>query len=404
MATQKVPTLDGSGRVREKHLPAHLTTAAIAAKADTDDVTSLAENAVAGAVTADMATSFTGVAGWAYGNSWINSANYGAEQYPLRLPAKTGLAGMTELASSGFRMQDTAVHALGTEAPYTWPANRKGFALIGDLLNNLIEPDSTANRNTALESMRATVAVLSAASRIEQTDAIFTYSGTWSTLTATSVSGGTAKYVSHTVSDITEGVSYFDVAVPAGVNYICFVGTMAGSATNGATAIIREGGTELGRIATDDRSVATPYGIAAGTRAPVVFRIPGTTARTLRVTLTGTSGTAASHMLLIDCLITQSATPPLIVLVKPVQTLISTHDKPDLLTYLRTIPDTVKAEFGDHVLVVDPATNWDPATMLGADLLHPNELGQEHLANAVVAALKAEMLRRTRVTAFGALT
>jgi hypothetical protein len=41
---------------------------------------------------------------------------------------------------------------------------------------------------------------------------------------------------------------------------------------------------------------------------------------------------------MIDTMLPQSYTPPLVVLVKPVQPLAATHNEPALLTYLRTSP------------------------------------------------------------------
>lgn len=357
----------------------------------------------------DMATSFTGVSGYTYGNSWIAYANYGAQQYPLRLPAKMGFTSVANKANAGYRMQDTAVNAFGTtptltapQTAYPWTAGTKGVVVVGDLLNNLIETDDQRNRDTALESCRALVALLSSETKTEDTSGSFTYSGTWSTLTSDQMSGGSSKYINPNLTDGLESTQYVDIAVPAGVNYLTFWGSQgAADGTRGATFLIREGATLLGTVPVDAKAYSTTLR-ANGGRAPVVFKVPGTTARTLRVTAKPPTGYSGVFYAIIDVMLTISATPPLVVLVKPVQTLAATHNKPALLTYLRTVPDTVAAEFS-NVIVIDPASGWDPATMLGADLLHPNELGQEFLANKVVAGVKAEMLRRTRTTAFGTL-
>jgi hypothetical protein len=400
-------------------------TAASAAAASADLVGAPADDAIAAAVggngktktalnatfatVAEMATSFTGVNGYTYGNSWIAYANYSAVQYPLRLPAKLGLAAMNNKANAGYRMQDTAVNAFGTTptltAPataYPWTAGTKGVIVVGDLLNNLIEPDNQRNRDTALESCRALVALLSASAKVEDSAAAFTFTGTWSTLTSDQLSGGSGRYINPNLNDGIESAQYVDIVVPAGVNYLTFWGAEgAASGTRGGTFVIRDGATLLAEVSTDAKAYMTTLR-ANGGRAPVVYKVPGTAGRTLRITAKPPAGYSGVFYAIIDTMLTQSATPPLVVLVKPVQTLAATHNKPALLTYLRTVPDTVAAEF-PNVVVIDPATGWDPATMLGADLLHPNEAGQEFLANKVVAGVKAEMLRRTRATAFGTL-
>jgi hypothetical protein len=268
-------------------------------------------------------------------------------------------------------------------------------------LNNLIEADDQRNRDTALESCRALTALLSASGRTEETDVAFTFNGAWSIMSSDQVSGGALKYINPNLTDGIESSQYVDIAVPAGTNYLTFWGSNGPGDTRGGTFLIRDGASLIGTVVTDAKSYNTTLR-ASGGRAPVVWKVPGTTARTLRVTAKPPTGYSGVFYALVDAMLPQSTTPPLVVLVKPVQVLASTHNKPALLTYLRTVPDTVAAEFS-NVIVVDPATGWDPTTMLGADLLHPNELGQEFLANKVVAAIKTEMLRRTRTTAFGAL-
>lgn len=140
------------------------------------------------------------------------------------------------------------------------------------------------------------------------------------------------------------------------------------------------------------------------TRSQIVYRIPGTAARTLRVTLKNINMVTATISALFDCILPQSDTPLLVVLVRPLHVLAATHDKPDLLTYPRTVPDTVKAEFGSHVIVVDPSPGWNTATMLNDDLQHLNENGQQHVTDAITAGIKAEMMRRLTASVFGQLT
>jgi hypothetical protein len=346
-----------------------------------------------------MTTLFEGVSGYAYGNSWLEFPNYDAEPYFYRLAEKLGLDATQNLATSGFRIQDTAINAYGADAK-VWPTGEKGVVVVGDLLNNLIEPDDARNRTTALESMRALVALLSSESRIEQNALAFTFSTSpaWGdTLTADDFSGGSTRFSGPVITaGGTHG--YVDIAVPAGSNYLVFSGL---ADAHGCTFIISEGDTELARVSTLAKSYVTPFRAANG-RSPIVYKVPGTTARTIRATIAGESGYAGEVYAFVDALLPQSQTPPLVILVKPLYVPVSSHNKPALLTYLRTVPDTVAAEFS-NVLVVDPAPGCDADAMLGADQLHPNEAGQEHIAVAIQTKVQAETTRRLARSAFGTL-
>lgn len=344
----------------------------------------------------DVSQLFASISGYMYGNSWLAVANYSATQYPIRLTTKLGLASMGNKATSGYRMQDTASVAVKAGANQ-WTAGTKGVVVVGDLLNNLIEADDAVNRATALESCRALVAVLQASSRVEQT--AFTYSTTpyaWVSTTSAQdyASGGSLALVGDT-----DG-AYADITVTAGTSYLLMHGT-DGTTWKSGKITVTQGGSTVGEKVLDGTARITPY--TTNGLAPVVVKLTGLTAGTVRATYTldGRTGTYC----FLDALLPQSSTPPLVVLVKPPQVNASSHTagKAALLTYLRTIPDTVAAEF-PNVVVVDPHLHgWDPATMLGADLLHPNELGQETLANAVVATIKGEMLKTMRQERFGTL-
>lgn len=343
----------------------------------------------------DVRKAFSGAAGYMYGNSWLAAANYSAQQYPIRLTTKMGLNSMANLATSGYRMQDTATIAVKSGAK-SWTAGSKGVVVVGDLLNNLIEPDDAKNRAAALESMRALVALLSASSRVEQTAFTFSTSGEglgWSNPASSQgyASGGTLA-----MPGGTEGV-YADIPVTAATSYLLVHG-VDGTTYRGGLITLKQGATTLATKDTDALVKTTPYNTNG--LAPVVIRISGHTAGTVR--LIHSQNGRTNVVTPVDALLPQSATPPLIVLVKPVATPnAATHNKPALLEYLRTVPDTVAAEFGKHVLVIDPAPGWNPATMLGDDNLHPVEAGQEHVANAVTAGIKAELMRRLTETVTG---
>lgn len=51
--------------------------------------------------------------------------------------------------------------------------------------------------------------------------------------------------------------------------------------------------------------------------------------------------------------------------------------------------------------MVDGQPGWDPATMLGTNQLHPSDLGELHIANAVLSAIRTTAIERLQRKAFG---
>jgi hypothetical protein len=332
--------------------------------------------------------------GYAYGDSWTGAkVGYSASSYPPLLKTLMGLSSMSNRGVAGSRIQNVAVdvQASGNK----WVPGTPGLVTVGALLNNQVEGDTTNNRDTAYESMRAIVARLSAGTIREDTDAAtFTYNGAWQTFTDPMPSGGTASYVNPTLAADAVHTETVTVTVPAGVNYIQFIGLAPAAGTGATFTLHNAGGAEVARQRTDARSVLTlTQGIGEGQRAPVVMRVPGTAGGVFTLKVTTPPGYAGAVLGYVDCLITLAAKPPMVVLLKPVHVLHASYQKTALETYLRTIPDTMAAEFA-NVVVADPNLGFDTATMLGPDLLHPIDSGQDRMATAIRDAINTTVLRR----------
>jgi hypothetical protein len=333
------------------------------------------------------------VSAWAYGDSWTG-ATYGTAAWPALLRDAMFLYTVYNRGVAGSRIQNVAVHAQAASgAP--WVPGSRGLVAIGALLNNQVEADDTNNRDTALESMRALVARFSAGTIKEDTDAAtFTYNGTWQTFTDPMASGGTARYVNPTLAADAVHSGTVTVNVPAGVNYLQFIGLAPEMGTGATFTLHNAGGAEVARARTDARSRTTlGQGLGEGKRAPVVLRVPGTAGGAFTLKVTTPPGYAGAVLGYVDCLITLAAQPPMVVLLKPVHVAHPSYQKTALETYLRTIPDTVATEFA-NVVVTDPNLGFDPATMLGADLLHPIDPGHKQVTAAIRDAIEASVIRR----------
>jgi hypothetical protein len=336
------------------------------------------------------------ISGWAYGDSWTGPT-YGTAAWPTLLRDYMFLYTMYNRGVAGSRIQNVAVHA---QAPGSapWSPGNHGMVVVGALLNNQADADDSNNRDTAYESMRALVARFSSSAIREDTDAAtFTYNGTWQTFTDPMPSGGTARYVNPTLAADAVHSGTVTVNVPAGVNYLQFIGLAPEMGTGATFTLHNAGGAEVARARTDARSRTTlGQGLGEGKRAPVVLRVPGTAGGTFTLKVTTPPGYAGAVLGYVDCLITLAAQPPMVVLLKPVHVLHPSYQKTALETYLRTIPDTMAAEFS-NVVVADPNLGFDPATMLGADLLHPIDPGHKHVTAAIRDAINATAVRRALI-------
>lgn len=329
-------------------------------------------------------SAFKGAAAYSYGTSWYASnAGSTVEKRAInQVAARLGLT-LTNYALNGSRVQDMAARAInkgGTYAPGT------SSIIIGDfgLFNNQGADDTAQTRDTAAGALRALIATLCASERIEETAG--TYSAGWTSATSDAASGGSYKYTS-------TGVTHVDFTVPAGRKYLLLRGT-DGVAVAGMKAEVFEGpGAKLrNTFLTNQTTYNTTYN--AEGLGPVAFDVSHIPAGTMRVRSGWVTG--PTQGLYVDAILPQSKTPPIIVLVKQVQVPGHWTDKPALFEYLRSLPDQMRAEFGDHIIVADPAPGWDQATMLGPDQLHPNDKGMDHVRDSILSAINAETSRRAR--------
>lgn len=340
---------------------------------------------------------------FSYGDSWTGAkVGYSASSYPPLLRDLMGLPAVINRGVAGNRIQNVAVDAQsGTR---NWVPGTKGLVTIGALLNSQHEGDNAPNRDTAYASLRAVVARVSSSVIREDTDAAtFTFNGAWATFTDAMPSGGTARSVNPTLAADAFHTDTVTVNVPAGVNYLQFIGLDVSLGT-GATFTLHDGAdVEVARQRTDAHSVKTAtQGIGEGLRAPVVMRVPGTAGGIFTLKATTPAGYSGAVLGYVDCLITIAANPPMIALMQPVHVPHPSYQKEALETYFRTLPGILAAEF-PNVIVADPNLGFDNVGMLGPDLLHPVDSGQAHVAAAILEAINTSVTRRAALTAFPGL-
>lgn len=380
-----VASLDADTHVPETQLPTRL---------NVDSINSTANVAASNAIkmlAMDIRAAFFQTKLISYGASWTQYGSYDTLDYPSYLPSLLGFSEVINRGRAASRMQDIAVMAVQSGHPISWDTSQRGVVTVDGLGNNLIEADTPANRAAALEQLRAVVALVSASSRVEQTT--FSFSGGWTDIASAQsyASGGSAAIASASNGE------YVDIPVPAEDCYVLMHG-IDGTTARGGRFTFTQGGTALGSKLLDGTTVRTGREADNGA-APVVHKITGHSAGTIRATYDNNGVPGALGI--IDALLPQSATPPLVILIKIPPIIAPTHAKPALRTYLRTVPDTIAEEFGKHIIVVDPEPGWDTATMLGADGLHPTRAGVDHFNIAIVNTVKQYVWRRQIETSFG---
>lgn len=246
------------------------------------------------------------------------------------------------------------------------------------------------NSATALapvkQAFRVALSRLQAGAVFENTDASFTFTGTWSTATDTTKNSG-ADYRYTTSSAATYTITT-PVDFPGGTVAIGLSSQSNAGNPSGATHTATVDGAGAGSFA----AVQTH----GGTSTSYVFRIPNVAAgtHTIAVALSG-----LTSMTVVDYWQWEApaAQAPLSILVK----------QPYLVDYsaygatapgpptdagvdtLNAVIDQVAAEFGSRVLVVDTSVMNRDASLFIADKLHPNDKGHRVLAGLVLAAVAA---------------
>lgn len=323
-------------------------------------------------------------------------ATYGLGGYSVSMVAQRLLTG-NNLTADG----------AATPRRGTWPAVFDGLTLIDCGKNdNLYTGGENAYTTAAVEhGIRTMVALARSGQRVEQTDASIAYGGsgvTWTDQAEANLhSGGSTKRASGTVANAT-----VTITLPGPGSYWLF-GTLWDDTALGVTTPTAWG-------VTLDGAAQTAWSLPKVKRSrsdaswgcPTAYRVmaAGSGTHTVALQATGTSTFAT-----FDFYAKERDVPPLVVVRKQVPFAIMPFTYVGRgggggtsagLVAVNEAIDRAVAGLG-NVVISDPTRAWNPATMIGADSLHPNNLGQDTLyaadMNAIRTALRARL--RQRVTA-----
>jgi len=295
----------------------------------------------------------------AYGDSWTaqDIENSVGLRAIVQLANRLG-ATLTNRSVSGSQSWDVAKQAV-RGASYT--AGSTGVAFLSVGLNDLLETDTAKHRRGVESHLRATMAVMSAAQRIENTS--LTYSAGWTQNSFTGSSGGSNRSTS------TNGATATFNITTAGDYYLLSHGAN-GIATVGGKLTISQASVDLASIDLNENT--SPDNVGS-----VAVRIPDVATGTLTITFSTEGRSGAIGW--IDALLRLPDTPVNTILaVKPVEVLESVRAaNVALLAHIRDTYDLLAAEFGAHVVVCDPEVGLSTSPELSgaAQVSQPTQAG-----------------------------
>lgn len=327
-------------------------------------------------------SALTGQTLYGYGSSTVADP-YG---YIAYVRNEMGPDSYVNRGENGWHAQDIVGGAVREDTDTRTRSSRQGGIVVADVLrNNLISEDTPRNRATALEAARAICAVLSSTGRIEQTEG--TSGGGFVTINNTQpyASGGS-------IATWSVPGRYMEIPVPEGTSYLLLHGTN-GENARGGIAVVSQEGSEISRLNTDGLTRNTGRLITNGV-SPVVMNLPHLKEGVIRVDVEQLP--EMDRPIRVDAVLPQlTQGAPMIVLVKPLPVTAETHSNPTMLDYLRSIPETLSAEF-PNIYVLDMIDGWDMEAMLLEDGLHANGLGKHYQKERLQELLLVEPLRRKR--------
>lgn len=340
----------------------------------------------------DLSTAFAGQTMWTYGHSYMDEAagyvTSMANYHTVIIDEELGTNKIKRVMSGSQIEQIVKAVIYGA---YAWSPASEGILLFEGLINS-IRANGMAGVTSATNTLRAFMAVVTASSRIEHSNpSVFAFGPGWSDSI-----GQTGAYISNADSKFsTAQGAYVDITLPANPTGIYYLLVIARQATGPTLEVIdvTAGDVVLGTYNLSNAVLPTPPGNVASPSAtsagPYVIRIEAPAGHVVRVTRTDATG-IASH---VDCLLPQSPSPQLTVLIKEqklpsyLQGGSDYHNGSDATVEAYwDIVDEMVEEF-PRTLAADALPYWNKATCLGSDQTHPNDTGYAALAQGVFDAL-----------------
>jgi hypothetical protein len=269
---------------------------------------------------------------------------------------------LTTRANSGYFAQDVAgvLTNINTLTPGT-----TGVVILDCAQNDLHYGASgstmlAANLAGFKNALRAMLWYLRCSSVLQQTDASFTYGGTWTTLTQTWFMGGTLTQTVVNGATATIAVN--------GTDFVLFSRATGGAQ---ASATVTVDGTAYTTITNPGSQCVTATSTLASTSAPMAIPITGLSAGAHTIVVTNTGGGGGT--IFVDAIGTVSTAPPTVLVHKQVYlpdvayTAWANGANNTTVDVINAAIDAVVAEFpSDNVIktVNMNANGWDRNTML----------------------------------------
>jgi len=323
-----------------------------------------------------------GVPLYGYGHSYLAGLHNGiapGQRYMERTARRLGMAYVPR-AVSGYQMQDAALDLLN--GPRAWTVGTSGVVVLDATINDTKNHGTDAQALRGYRwSLRAALRYLSLSSAIPEDSGSITPTGDGERIAVADFTGGhnwrmtAGQY----------GVASWSFTT-TGSNMVIGFGGLDDS-DGGEFDVLADGQVVAG-IDTDNvcRTSATGRPYCPVTVQPTLADGP----HSIAVRPRGTAATGKGPYL--DYVGTLSKTPPLIVLVRP----LPLPGDGYLLADAAAVEAYADVQFqeaataraqGVNVVIVDPSPGWNPATMIGADGLHPSPRGHAHIADALCGLL-----------------
>jgi hypothetical protein len=266
----------------------------------------------------------------------------------------------------------------------TWTPGARGLVLLMGVMNDLQKYNTdAAGPATLRESLRAALAVLTSGAIYGANHSCLVYNGAWAAGPTANVYGGSTKRTT-TIGD------HVDFSFNGDSAYLLtqFVGD-----GSGGTVTITKTGTGAQAAQAVTNGYTTQLGTYSGGSTPGVIRLSGFGAGPHSVRATLTAGTGFT----VNGVIIPNPNAPTVAVVKegpaaaylaaPYNTDVSAGNAALTGTYEPAM-DPAIADFPSVVATpTGGPSDWDAASMSGADGLHPNDKGSFSLANAAIKAL-----------------
>lgn len=326
---------------------------------------------------------------YAYGHSFVAGTAQQRTPWVSRLPRLTGCATPTNRGIVGNTVASTQAALYATAGTLLNPGTT-GVVVLECALN-----DVRLHGAAGIPAWKKTVELMILMAR----------SGSWNEQTAGTFGGG-AWFAQAAVQSNARGGT-IGLAIANG-NYLDF--TFSGSEITLALGWLKSGFSSGSTYSINiDGSLAATGTQATGASGPpsswlvnyaiVPHTITGLSAgaHTVRLIHTGAGG----DQMYVDGFITPSSTPPTVVLVVDPYITDWAGGAPynvgsnAIADQYATAAYELAAQFpAGHVVVADPRGRWDAASMIGADGVHPNDVGASILAKTVADTMKNLTFRR----------